>query len=74
MLIQGIIDAYLDEEDGLVLIDYKTDYLQPGEEKKLTDRYGTQLEYYRRALTQMTGRRVKETIIYSMTLQKEIRL
>ena len=74
VLIQGIIDAYLDEEDGLVLIDYKTDYLQPGEEKKLTDRYGTQLEYYRRALTQMTGRRVKETIIYSMTLQKEIRL
>lgn len=25
VLVQGVIDAYIEEEDGLVLIDYKTD-------------------------------------------------
>ncbi len=74
VLIQGIIDAYLDEEDGLVLIDYKTDHVEKGQEQRLIDRYGIQLDYYERALVQMTGKRVKETILYSMAVQEEIRL
>ena len=74
VLIQGVIDAYMDEGDKLVLIDYKTDYLEPGQEQRLIDRYGVQLDYYKRALVQMTGRNVGEAVIYSMTLQKEIRV
>ena len=72
VLIQGIIDAYMDDGDGLILIDYKTDYLERGQEQKLRDRYGVQLDYYKRALSQMTGRKVKKAIIYSLTLQEEI--
>ena len=40
VLIQGIIDAYMEEEDGLVLIDYKTDHVVRGRESLLTERYG----------------------------------
>lgn len=76
VLIQGMIDAYLEEPDGLVLIDYKTDRIPPGSPsqgaKLLADRYRIQLEYYERALTQLTGRRVKERIIYSMALHQSI--
>ncbi|MEY8336441.1 helicase-exonuclease AddAB subunit AddA [Lachnospiraceae bacterium 62-35] len=77
ILVQGIMDAYMEEESKegekeLVLIDYKTDYLKKGEEKLLVDRYGVQLAYYKRALEQMTGQHVKDTIIYSLTLQEEI--
>ena len=72
VLIQGIIDAYMEEEDGLVLIDYKTDHVVRGRESLLTERYGIQLEYYKRALEQMTGKKVTEKIIYSLTLQVEI--
>ena len=72
VLIQGIIDAYMEEGDGLVLIDYKTDHVVKGHESLLTERYGIQLEYYKRALEQMTGKRVLEKIIYSLTLQEEI--
>lgn len=72
VLIQGIIDAYMEEEDGLVLIDYKTDHVMRGRESLLTERYGIQLEYYKRALEQMTGKKVTEKIIYSLTLQEEI--
>ena len=74
ILIQGIIDAYMEEEDGLVLLDYKTDFIRPGEEKVLVNRYQTQMDYYQRALEQMTGKRVREKIIYSLSLEKEITL
>lgn len=74
ILIQGIMDAYMEEEGGLVLVDYKTDHIRPGEEKILIERYQMQMNYYQRALEQMTGKKVKEKIIYSMALEKEIPL
>lgn len=72
VLIQGIIDAYMEEEDHLVIVDYKTDRVRRGGESILKEHYGVQLEYYRRALEQMTGKKVTEKIIYSLTLQEEI--
>lgn len=55
MLVQGIIDVYFQEEDGLVVLDYKTDRVNRAEE--LTERYHAQLDYYGRALEQLTGKR-----------------
>lgn len=72
VLIQGIIDAWFEEEDGIVLVDYKTDRVGEGEEQVLLDRYQIQLVYYAQALTQITGKKVKESFIYSLTLQKQI--
>ena len=74
VLVQGIIDAYFIENDEIVLVDYKTDFVRNGEEQKLIDRYHVQLDDYAQALERMTGRRVKERYIYSFTLGKEIRL
>ncbi len=70
VLIQGIIDVYFEEEDGVVVADYKTDAVTRPEE--LADRYRVQLDYYARALEQLTGKRVKEKLIYSFALQQEI--
>ena len=66
VLIQGIIDAWFEEEDGLILVDYKTDYVNDAQ--ILVKRYKTQLDYYEKALTQMLGRNVKERYIYSYRL------
>lgn len=74
VLVQGIIDAWFEEEDGLVLVDYKTDRIREGEEQILRDRYGAQMAYYRQALSQLTGKRVKEAVIYSLTLQTELQM
>lgn len=75
LLIQGIIDTYFEEEDGLILVDYKTDWIPDGEDEKfLIRRYHTQLDQYVRALEQMTGKKVKEKLIYSFYLSKEIHL
>ena len=58
VLIQGIIDAWMEETDGLVLIDYKTDRVAPGQEEVLVKRYGVQLDYYKRALEQIVKKPV----------------
>ncbi|MCQ2521097.1 MAG: helicase-exonuclease AddAB subunit AddA [Lachnospiraceae bacterium] len=68
--VQGVIDVYFEEEDGLVLMDYKTDAVSTGEE--LVKRYKTQLYYYQRALEQATGKKVKERVIYSFALGQTI--
>ncbi|MGN0465967.1 MAG: helicase-exonuclease AddAB subunit AddA [Lachnospiraceae bacterium] len=70
VLIQGIIDLYFEEEDGIVIIDYKTDFIPEGEEAAWISRYKTQLLYYKRALEQMTGKKVKETYLYAFSRRK----
>lgn len=72
ILVQGIIDVYFEEPDGLTVLDYKTDRVKSAGELK--DKYHAQLDYYARALTQLTGKPVKEKIIYSFTLREEIKV
>ena len=56
--------------DEIVIVDYKTDRIFRGEE--LAERYRAQLVYYGKALEMMTGKKVKERLIYSFTLGKTI--
>ena len=70
ILVQGIIDVYFEEPDGLVVLDYKTDKVRTGNELK--EKYHAQLDYYAQALEQLTEKPVKEKIIYSFTLGEEI--
>ena len=72
LLIQGVVDAYFEEADGLILVDYKTDRVEKGAEEELLQKYAPQLNYYTEALEQLTGRKVKEKILYSLHLQKEL--
>ena len=68
VLIQGIIDVFFEEEDGLVLLDYKTDAVSSMEE--LWNRYETQLDYYQEAVQKLLGKPVKERILYSFHLER----
>ncbi|MDD7739735.1 MAG: helicase-exonuclease AddAB subunit AddA [Fusicatenibacter sp.] len=74
ILIQGIIDAWFPEGDGLVIVDYKTDRVTDSTGRMLVERYEKQLDYYREALERLTGQKVKERCIYSLSLGKEILL
>ena len=72
-LVQGIIDAYFEEDDELVLMDYKTDRApKDSGAKELSEKYREQLNYYKKTLEQLTGKRVKETYIYSFSLEEVI--
>ncbi|MBP3703322.1 MAG: PD-(D/E)XK nuclease family protein, partial [Lachnospiraceae bacterium] len=72
VLVQGIIDGFFEENGELVLMDYKTDALPASREQILRNRYHVQMDFYKRALESITGKRVKETFLYSFSLGKEI--
>ena len=72
VLIQGIIDAYFEEDEGLVLLDYKTDVV--GSKEDLITRYQIQLDYYALVLESLLSKPVKDILIYSFSLGEEIKL
>lgn len=75
VLIQGIIDAYFIENGEVVLLDYKTDRVGRNDgEDILKNRYMVQLDWYKKAIERATGLNVKEIVIYSTSLGREIRL
>ncbi len=71
-LIQGIIDVFWVEEDGIVVLDYKTDRVDTA--KELKDRYAAQLALYGEALERIYNAeetrtmKVKERLLYSFRL------
>ena len=74
VLVQGIIDLYFEEDGELVLLDYKTDYINPGEEDVLLKRHKEQLIMYKNALENATKKNIKEVYIYSTCLDKSIKV
>ena len=75
ILVQGIIDLYyIDKNNDLNLVDYKTDYVEKGNENSLIAKYKNQLELYKKALEESLKKEVKNTYIYSVYLNKEIKL
>lgn len=70
VLVQGIIDAYYEREDGsVVVVDYKTD-----QGELPVEQYTKQLVYYARALKKLTHKRVAAAYIYWFTKGEAIRV
>ena len=65
---QGIADCVFEEQDGLVLVDYKTDRVS--NQQELLDRYKNQVAFYRYAVSKTLDKPVKEAVLYSFYLQK----
>ena len=75
ILVQGIIDLYyIDKDDNLVLLDYKTDFAKIGDENKLIDKHKPQLMLYKEALENALDRKVDKIYIYSTVLGKELEI
>ena len=75
ILVQGIIDLYAIFEDGkTMLIDYKTDFVEDGKEEILVNKYQNQLNIYKKALEEALDKKVEDVYIYSLYLNKEIKI
>lgn len=72
--LQGIIDLFFQEDEDIVLVDYKTDYVEEGNEEEIIDRYRTQLTYYKEALEKVTGKKVKESYLYLFYIDKIVKM
>ena len=65
---------YIDKDDNLKLLDYKTDYVEPGNEQELVKKYSKQLELYKEALEEALNKKVEKVYIYSVYLEKTIEI
>lgn len=70
ILVQGIIDAFFEEDGKIVLLDYKTDYVEKRDGSDLIGKYGIQLQYYQKALEKILEKPVTEKYIYSVNLER----
>ncbi|MBQ5810253.1 MAG: UvrD-helicase domain-containing protein [Clostridia bacterium] len=72
IVIQGAADCVFVESDQLVVLDFKTDRVKT--EQELAERYAAQLDIYGKVFAEIYDMPVKEKIIYSFKLGKEISL
>ena len=70
IIVQGAVDLCFEEDGGIVVLDFKTDHAEDGE--ALRAAYGGQLAIYALACEKIFEKPVKQTVIYSFALSKEI--
>ncbi|MCQ2553668.1 MAG: PD-(D/E)XK nuclease family protein [Clostridia bacterium] len=68
IIVQGTIDCFFEEDGQYVLVDYKSNYINKesleSEKQRMTDEYVPQLALYKEALEKLTGKTVKEAVLY----------
>jgi ATP-dependent helicase/nuclease subunit A len=72
VMIQGIADCAFVEKGELVVVDYKTDRVS--DPQQLRERYEGQLKIYEKAVKQCLGKNVKETLLYSFSLETTVKI
>lgn len=75
MILQGVIDCFFEEEDGVVLLDYKTDKVS-GENgmEEIKEKYRLQLDLYAEAIEKITKKSVKEKYLYLFSVKSVVQL
>ena len=64
MLLQGVIDLYFEEDDGLVVVDYKTDHITAHNKQHLIEQYRPQVAAYCQALAAISGQVVRGLYLF----------
>ncbi|MCL2843409.1 MAG: exodeoxyribonuclease V subunit beta [Oscillospiraceae bacterium] len=64
ILLQGVIDCYLEEPDGIIVLDFKTDHVPAGGISAKAEEYKGQMQAYAYALERITAMPVKERVLY----------
>ena len=74
VLLQGVVDCALLEEDGITVIDFKTDAVTEQTLPQLTARYGSQLKTYAHALERIYRKQVKKSCLYFFRLSRFVEI
>ena len=64
VLLQGVIDLFFEEDDGVVLVDFKSDRVTKATRAARAEEYAGQLNAYAEALSRITGKPVKEKSLF----------
>lgn len=74
VLLQGVVDCALLEEDGITVLDFKTDRVSEETLPQAVRRYWTQLDTYAEALSRIYEMPVKEKYLYFFHLNRLVKL
>ena len=74
IMLRGVIDLYFEEDGEIVLVDYKTDFVNDENRDKVVDRYRKQLDIYSETLERVTGKTVKEKYLYLFGVSEAVKL
>lgn len=74
VLLQGVVDCFFEEDGALVVVDFKTDRVTRAEMSARAERYRPQLEAYSMALSRVTGKTVRERVLYFFSVGEALRL
>jgi ATP-dependent helicase/nuclease subunit A len=64
VLLQGVVDVWFDDGEGVTILDFKSDRVTPGQERERGEHYRPQLEAYSRALEKILGRPVRRRVLW----------
>ena len=64
IMLRGIIDLYFEEDDEIVIVDYKTDFINDENKDELIEKYKKQINMYSDAIEELTGKKVKDKCLY----------
>ena len=64
VLLQGVVDCAFRTEEGLVIVDFKTDRIRPEEAPARAELYRPQLTAYSQALSRVLETPVAEMVLY----------
>ena len=67
LLLQGVVDCCWEEPDGVVILDFKTDYVTEQAAQARAQQYHAQLSAYAYAMQQVLKRPVKECWLYFLS-------
>ena len=70
--LHGFIDLLFEEEDGLVVVDYKTDAVTEAQLPEVMDRYRLQGGAYAHAIGEITGKPVREVVFLYLQPKREV--
>ena len=72
ILMQGVVDCCIEEEDGLVILDFKTDRVSGDALRERAESYAPQLRAYAAAMSRMTGKRVRRCLLEFLFTGEEV--
>ena len=59
-----MVDAWYEDEDGITVIDFKSDRVHPGQEAAQAQRHRPQLQAYGEAMEEILGRPVRHKVVW----------
>ncbi|MBO3443141.1 helicase-exonuclease AddAB subunit AddA [Clostridium sp. CCUG 7971] len=72
LMLRGIIDMYFEEDEKIVIVDYKTDFVNEENKEDVVNRYKKQLDLYAQVVEDLTGKEVKEKYVYLFGIDEGI--